>query len=161
MSLSLVPLPVVIISFGSVNVSYNSTVTLTCEVQSLTKPNVTWISNTDVTLLSNSLVSNDDIHTSVLTLEQVTLEYIGEYTCTADNEGGEMTDMIRVDVYGKHMSVSIHLSVCWSVCLFVCLFVISLLFQLIAFIILSSFYLSVCLFVSFSFSVSMSLCLSL
>ena len=121
MSLSLVPLPVVTISPGSVNVSYNTTVTLTCEVQSLTIPNVIWMSNTDVILPPPSLVSNDDIHTSVLTLEQVTLEYIGEYNCTAHNEGGEMTDMIRVDVYGKYMSVSIHLSVCLSVCLFICL----------------------------------------
>ena len=101
--LSLVSLPVVIISPGSVNVSYNSTVTLTCEVQSLTIPNVIWMSNTDVILPPPSLVSNDDIHTSVLTLEQVTLEYIGEYTCTAENEGGEMSDIIRVDVYGKDM----------------------------------------------------------
>ena len=140
MSLSLVPLPVVIISFGSVNVSYNSTVTLTCEVQSLTKPNVIWISNTDVTLLSNSLVSNDDIHTSVLTLEQVTLEYIGEYNCTSENEGGEMTDMIRVDVYGKKMSVSIYLSIC-------------LLVQLIVF------FLCVCLFPFLCVYVPMSLSL--
>ena len=81
--------------------------TLTCEVQSLTTPKVTWRSNADVTLPSTSLVSNDDIHISNLTLEQVTLEYIGEYTCTAENEGGEMRDMIRVDVYGKHMFVNI------------------------------------------------------
>ena len=93
----------VIISSGSVNVSYNSTVTLTCEVQSLTIPNVTWMSNTDVTLPFTSLVSNVDIHISNLTLEQVTLEYIGEYTCTAENEGGEISDGIRVDVYGKYM----------------------------------------------------------
>ena len=90
-----------------VNVSYNSTVTLTCEVQSLTTPNVTWKSNTDVTLPFTSLVSNIDIYISILTLEQVTLEYIGEYTCTAENEGGEMSDVIKVDVYGKHMFVII------------------------------------------------------
>ena len=99
----------VIISPESVNVVYGSTVTLTCEVQSLTTPNVNWTSNTDVILTSTSLVSNDDIHTSILTLEQVTLEYIGEYTCTAVNEGGEISDMINVNVYGKNMSVSIHL----------------------------------------------------
>ena len=156
MSLSLVPLPAVIISPQSVNDSYNSSVTLICEVQSLTTPNVTWKSNTDVTLPSTSLVSNNDIHISNLTLEQVTLKYIGQYTCTAENEGGEMNDMIRVVVYGKNMCVFIDLSVC-------------LLVQLIVFIILSSFYLPtclsvclfVCLFVSFSFSVCMSLCLSL
>ena len=104
------PLPVVTISPGSVNVSYNSTVTITCEVQSLTTPNVTWMGDTDVTPPSTSLVSNNDIHISNLTLEQVTLEYIGEYTCTAENEGGEMSDMINFTVYGKNMCVSIHLS---------------------------------------------------
>ena len=124
MSLSLVPLPVVTISPRSVNDSYNSSVNLTCEVQSLTTPNVTWKSNTDVTLPSTSLVSNNDIHhISNLTLEQVTLEYIGEYTCTAENEGGEMSDMINVTVYGKNMCVSIHLS---SIYLSVYLYVSSL-----------------------------------
>ena len=81
--------------------------TLTCEVQSLTIPNVTWTSNTNVTLPSTSLVSDDDNHTSNLTLEQVTLDYIGEYTCTAVNEGGEMSDEINVNVYGKNMSLSV------------------------------------------------------
>ena len=74
-------------------------------------------------LPSTSVVSGDDIHTSVLTLVQVTLEYIGEYTCTAENEGGEMSDMINVTVYGKNMCVSIHLS---SICLSVYLYVSSL-----------------------------------
>ena len=106
----------VAISPESVYVSYNSTVTLTCEVQSPTTPNVTWTSNTNVDLTSTSLVSSNYIHTSILTLEQVTLEYIGEYTCTAVNEGGEMSDMINVNVYGKNMSLSIYLSVCLSVC---------------------------------------------
>ena len=106
----------VTISPGSVNVSYNSTVTLTCNVQSLTTPNVTWTSNTDVTLPSTSLVSSNDIHTSILTLEQVTPEYTGEYTCTAVNEGGERRDTISITLYGKEMSVSIHLSsTCYSV----------------------------------------------
>ena len=117
LSLSLVPLPVVTISPRSVNVSYNSTVTLTCEVQSLTIPNVTWMSNTDVTLASTSLVSSEDMHTSILTLNQVTLENIGKYTCTAVNEGGERSDVINVDVYGKNMCDI----VCVCICLFVCL----------------------------------------
>ena len=148
----------VIISPGSVNVSYNSTVTLTCEVQSLTTPNVIWMSSTDVILPPPSLVSNEDIHTSALTLEQVTLEYIGEYNCTADNEGGEMTDMIRVDVYGKYMSVSIHLSVCLLVCLFVYLSVISVNCIPNPFFFLSV-CLSVCLFLFLCVYVPMSLSL--
>ena len=95
----------VTISPGSVNVSYNSTVIFTCEVQSLTTPNVTWTSNTHVTLPSISLNSNKNIHTVNVTLEQVILEYSGEYTCTAENEGGEMSDMINVDVFGKNTCV--------------------------------------------------------
>ena len=49
----------------------------------------------------------------------MTLEYIGKYTCTAVNEGGERSDMINVDVYGKNMCdivcVCIYLFVCLSV----------------------------------------------
>ena len=111
----------VIISPEFLNLSYDSTVTLTCVVHSLVTPSVMWTSNTDVTLHSTSLVSSNNIHISNLTLEQVTLEYIGEYTCTAENEGGVMSDMINVTVYGKYMSVSTQLSVSLFVCLFVCL----------------------------------------
>ena len=76
----------------------------------MTTPNVTWTSNTDVTLTSTSLFSNENIHTVNITLEQVILEYSGEYTCTAKNEGGEISDMINVNVFGKNICVSIHLS---------------------------------------------------
>ena len=83
-------------------------------VHSLVTPSVTWTSNTDVTLTSTSVVSNDDnsIYISNLTLNQVSLEYIGEYTCTAENEIGKRSDMINVTVYGKNMSLSICMSVC-------------------------------------------------
>ena len=60
-----------------------------------------------MTLPFTTLVSNIDIHTSTLTLEQVTPEYIGEYTCTAENEGGKMSDVINV--YGMEM---MHVSTC-------------------------------------------------
>ena len=68
-----------------------------------------------MTLPSASLVSsnNNNVHTSTLLLEQVTLEYIGEYTCTAENEGGGISDMINVDIYGKEMCI--HLSVCLTI----------------------------------------------
>ena len=94
----------VTISPESVNFPVNSTVILTCEVQSLTTPNVTWTSDTVVPLPSTSLVgSNEGIYTSNITLEQMTLEYSGEYTCTAENEGGEISDMINVNVFGKNI----------------------------------------------------------
>ena len=58
-----------------------------------------------MTLPSTSLISNNDIHNSTLTLEQVTMGNSGEYTCTGVNEGGEMSDMIIiiVDVDGKEI----------------------------------------------------------
>ena len=93
---------------------------ITCEVQSLTTPTVTWTSNTDVTLPSTTLVSNNYIHTSTLTLEQVTLEYIGEYTCTAENEEGKMSDRINVNVYGMemmHVSTYNQAGVLWALVL--------------------------------------------
>ena len=101
----------VTISPGSVNVPVNSTEILTCEVQSLTIPNVTWTSDTDVPLPFTSLVgSNEGIYTSNITLEQMTLDYSGEYICTAKNLGGETSDVINVDVFGKNICVSILLS---------------------------------------------------
>ena len=108
-----VPPPNVHITPRSVDAPVNSTVTLTCVVQSLTIPTVNWTTNTNVTLLSTSLISNDDIHTRNVTLKQVTLEYIGEYTCSAENEGGEMSDMIDVDVFGEEIIISLYMHVCF------------------------------------------------
>ena len=98
-------LPVVTISPGSVNMPYNSTVTITCEVQSLTIPTVNWTTNMNVVLPSASLISNHDnnIYTSTLTLEQVTLEYTGEYSCNAENEGGEISAALNLTVYGEEI----------------------------------------------------------
>ena len=78
---------------------------------------VTWTSNPDVTLPSTSLFSSNDndVHNSALTLEQVTLEYIGEYLCALKHLGGEMGDVINVDVFGKNICVSVHLSVMFNV----------------------------------------------
>ena len=111
-----VPLPNVTIS---VNILADSRVNLTCVIQSLTSPTVNWTTNMNV--VSPSVVINHDnnVYTSTLILEQVTLQYSEEYTCTAENEGGEMSDMINVDVYGKgiNMCISIHQCVCLPVCL--------------------------------------------
>ena len=84
---------------------YNSTVTITCEVQSLTIPTVNWTTNMNVVLPSASLISNHDnnIYTSTLTLEQVTLEYTGEYSCNAENEGGEISAALNLTVYGEEI----------------------------------------------------------
>ena len=112
LSLSPVPLPDVMISPGSVNVSYNSTVNLTCVVQSLTTPTVDWTTDTNVTLTSLVSTNYTNIYTRILTLEQVTLEYIGKYTCTAENEEGEISNTINFTVHGKEIIMCNYLSVC-------------------------------------------------
>ena len=96
------PVPQLVAITSPLLVRYGSTATLKCRVQSLTIPTVKWTSNTNVILPSTSLVSsNDDIHTSTLKFKQVTLEYIGEYTCTAEHRGGEISVTFRLDVFGK------------------------------------------------------------
>ena len=91
---------------------------LTCVIQSLTIPTVNWTTNMNVVLSPGSLISNNDnsIHTSTLSLEQVTLEYGEEYTCTAENEAGEISDTLNVDVYGKYMYI--YSIVCLSECMY-------------------------------------------
>ena len=77
-------------------------------VQSLTTPTVIWTTDTNVTLTSLDSNKDNNIHNKTLTLEKVTLEYIGEYTCTAENEGGEISDTINFTVYGKDLCAFIH-----------------------------------------------------
>ena len=79
--------------------------TLTCEVQSLTISTVNWTTDANVTLPSTSIVSNNDnsIHNSTLTLEQVTLDNMGEYLCNAKNEGGKTSAVLNITVYGKEI----------------------------------------------------------
>ena len=121
-SLSPVPLPNLTIS---VNILAYSKVNFTCVIQSLTTPTVNWTTNMNVVLPPASFTSNHDnnVYTSTLTLEQVTLQYGEEYTCTAENEGGEISDMINVDVYGKEINMCIFINRC--VCLLLCLCVLA------------------------------------
>ena len=93
------------ISPGSVHVTYNSAVNLTCEVKSLTTPTIIWINDTNMILPSTSFVSKDDnsIYTRILTLDLVTLEYTGEYSCNAKNEGGEISAALNLTVYGEEI----------------------------------------------------------
>ena len=94
------------IEFFNIVYNVNSALIIICRIQSLTIPEVTWTSNTDVALRS-SLSSNEDIHTSHILLQPVILKYSGKYTCSAENEGGEMSDTININVYGKNMSLSV------------------------------------------------------
>ena len=81
---------------------YNSTFDLTCTVTSLTVPTITWSSSALAGVPSQPLITSDiATHTSILTLEQVKLNYIGLYTCTAVNEGGTGTVTANVTIFGK------------------------------------------------------------
>ena len=83
-------------------VIYNSTFDLTCTVISLTVPTITWSSSAIAGLLSQpSITSHIATHTSILTLEQVKLNYTGTYTCTAVNEGGNDTAIADITIIGK------------------------------------------------------------
>ena len=81
---------------------YNSTFNFTCTVISLTVPSITWSSSAIFSLLFQpSITSHKDTYTSILTLEQVKLNYTGTYTCTAVNEGGLDTATADITIVGK------------------------------------------------------------
>ena len=81
---------------------YNSTFDLTCTVTSLTVPNITWSSTAIAGVPSQPSITSDiATHTSILTLEQVKLNYTGRYTCTAVNKGGTDTATADVNIFGK------------------------------------------------------------
>ena len=81
---------------------YNSTLNLTCTVTSLTVPTITWSSSALAGVPSEPSITSDiATHTSILTLEQVKLNYTGTYTCTAVNEGGTGTVTTNITIFGK------------------------------------------------------------
>ena len=81
---------------------YNSTFNLTCTVTSLTVPTITWSSTALASVPSQPSITSDiATHTSILTLEQVNLNYTGTYTCTAVNEGGNNTATADITIFGK------------------------------------------------------------
>ena len=65
-------------------------------------PNITWSSTAIAGVPSQpSIISDIATHTSILTLEQVNLNYTGRYTCTAVNEGGTDTATADINIIGK------------------------------------------------------------
>ena len=83
-------------------INYNSTFNLICTVISLTVPNITWSSSAIASLPSQPSITSDiATHTSILTLEQVKLNYTGNYTCTAVNDGGTGTATADINIIGK------------------------------------------------------------
>ena len=83
-------------------INYNSTFDLTCTVISLTRPTITWSSSAIASLPSQPPITSDiATHTSILTLERVKLNYTGNYTCTAVNDGGTDTATADITIVGK------------------------------------------------------------
>ena len=87
------------------SVAYNSNVTFTCTVTSLTQPTITW--STDATnnnIPGSTTTSQGNTYTSTLVLNGVTLDNIGRYTCNAtNNEGGSTTADVLFFVTGKDL----------------------------------------------------------
>ena len=84
------------------NIIYNSTLNLNCTVTSLTVPTITWSSTALAGVpYQPSITSDIATHTSILTLEQVNLNYTGTYTCIAGNEGGTDTATADITIFGK------------------------------------------------------------
>ena len=101
-SVHLVPVPSVTVDPEVVIRIYNSTFDLICTVTSLTVPIITWSSSAIASLPSQPAITSDiATHTSILTLEQVNLNYTGTYTCTAANEGGNDTATADITIVGK------------------------------------------------------------
>ena len=101
-SLHLVPAPIVTLDPEVAVIIYNSTFNLTCTVTSLTVPSITWSSSGVAGFPSEPSITNHiATHTSILTLEQVKLNYTGTYTCTAVNEGGLDTATADIIIVGK------------------------------------------------------------
>ena len=85
--------------------AYNSNVTFTCTVISLTQPTITWSTNaTNNNIPGSTTTSQGNTYTSTLVLNGVTLDSIGRYTCNVtNNEGGSNTADVLFFVTGKDL----------------------------------------------------------
>ena len=106
-----VPPPEVTVTPEGLNVDYNSNVTFTCTVTSLTQPTITWSAFSPITNIPDSTTTSqgNNMYTSTLTLNGVIVDNIGQYTCNATNEGGSVTATAGLAVTGKDL-MSIYIS---------------------------------------------------
>ena len=99
---------------------YNNDITITCQVRSLTAPNITWTTNATAGIVGQSdVMSQGEIHTRDLVLTGVTLDSIGLYTCTATNQGGSINTNAMLTVNGKDFrlyNVHVHQNAYISTC---------------------------------------------
>ena len=96
-------------------VDYNSNVTFTCTVTSLTQPTITWSAFSPITNIPDSTTtSQGSTYTSTLVLNGVIVEHLGQYTCNATNEGGSVTATTDLLVTGKDL-MSIYISYILSI----------------------------------------------
>ena len=103
-----VPPPEVTCTFTSgriLAVDYNSNVTFTCTVTSLTQPAITWSASSPITNIPGSTTTSQgsNTYTSTLVLNGVIVENFGRYTCNVTNEGGSNTAFIFLYVSGKDL----------------------------------------------------------
>ena len=87
------------------SVNHSDTATFTCTVTSLIQPTITWSTNatTGITTQPDVLTASqgNNMYTSTLVLDGVTLDSIGGYTCNVTNYGGSNTATATLNVIGK------------------------------------------------------------
>ena len=98
-----VPPPTVTVTPSSVEAYYNETITLFCKVSSLVPVSISWSTIANINIDQSEVVSStDELWNSTLTLFQITLDHIGDYTCTASQSvgGGKNNDSASINVLG-------------------------------------------------------------
>ena len=107
-----VPPPEVTITPEGSIVAYNSNVTFTCTVTSLTQPTITWSAFSPITDIPGSITDipgstttsqGNNTYTSTLTLNGVIVDNVGQYSCNATNDGGSVTATAGLVVTGKDL----------------------------------------------------------
>ena len=102
---TLVPSPSLTTGLTDQSFQYNSNITLLCTFNSLTVPHITWTTNAVSSVLTpQSTISNSNTHTSMLILYNVNLSNAGMYTCTATNEGGQISSVATLTVTGNSIT---------------------------------------------------------
>lgn len=92
-------------------------VVLRCEVLGYPLSSVTWVSDAHANHSNEYLnyhtdsyeVEEEYIVVSILLLENVTIDFRGNYTCHAKNSLGEADDDIHISVYGENTALPVFL----------------------------------------------------